>query len=277
MFRKSTPKHDPAPIETPPAPLAGDNLFLSEDGQRRLRDLRSQQELAQARAQTNWWRFTSVIFGLVAGGAILGWHSADIRYENSRQMTWVKMYPNGQTQVEYWDDDGNPNRWHQATINSGLIEWIDHRFRKHKETIASDYGWVLPWMAEDLQKSFVGKGEGDYNAAKVAADYEGSNGARVDTWVRALDHNTVDTPDPNNHLTATVETTAYVQFKHYGASVSTTCENKIVKLLWTLRPVAEIPKDPNNPYLRVDPLGIKLITVKLIDDTAQTGSVKCDF
>jgi len=121
-------------------PSGADGMHLDESDQESLRKKRSQQELAHARTREALWCAAFFLAVFVAVLTTWGWMRADDRYLNNIRVAWIKLQPNGQSQVEYWDDGGTPNRFFQATINASLINYVEHRYRKHRETIVAAYG-----------------------------------------------------------------------------------------------------------------------------------------
>jgi len=112
-----------------------------------------------------------------------------------------------------------------------------------------------------------------YSAAKVASEFEANpNAGSVDVVLRAIDHNTLNTPDAANNSTGTFESAIYITLKTVSNGIALPPQNKIVKILWSLRPVEDLNKQLE--ILKVNPLGIQLISDKMIDDVVPTSGVK---
>lgn len=246
-----------------------DGMFVPSAYQDSLAAKRSQSELARAYANTNFWRLATVLSLGIAAFAVVGWRIADDRFANNVRVAWVKLSPDGASQVQYFDDGGAANRFFQATVNASLINYIEHRYRQRKETISADYGYALNFMGEPVRTEFL---QG-FNAPKVAAELEACPSCdQVDVSVRAVDHDTMVTPDGKNAETAVYESTVYLTEQLFTSGGTATPHNKIVKLVWSLRKVAELTK--NLAMLKVNPLGIQIIGERELDDLAPEANRK---
>jgi hypothetical protein len=243
-------------------PALDDGQQLPADFQDRLAAKRSQRELALLRTDRNWWRVAFAGASVVAVVCAWGWKTAADRFANNVQVAWVKLAPNGTHQVEFFDDGGQGNRFYQATVNASLINYVEHRYRKRRETIAADYGIALQFMGPELRTDFLER----FRAAQVAADHERCPSCdQVDVDIRAVDHDTLFTPDAKDPK-GVYETTVYLTEKITTAGQSQRPRNKLVKLVWKVLPVAEVQKDLAR--LKVNPLGIDIIGERALDDLA---------
>lgn len=247
-------------------PDLNDGAYLPEDDQEGLAAKRSQKELSRAWTTAN----ISMVLNLVLGGALAlsahGWRKADDRWANDVKVAWVKVLPSGQTQVEYYEDAGNPNRFFEATINASLINYVEHRFRRRRESVEGDYGYALQFMGDSLRSEFLDK----FKAAKVAADLAACASCDLsDVHVTAIDHNVLITPDRANAGTSVIESTVYFREVSLGRGAANNTRNRRAKLTWAFRPVAEVSK--NLPALKANPLGMQILSERVIDDLAQGG------
>jgi len=244
-------------------PECHDGLYVESAYQDSLAAKRSQTELARAHANTHFWRLATLLALGVAGLAVLGWHRADDRFANNVRIAWVKLSPDGASQVQYFDDGGAGNRFFQATVNASLINYVEHRYRQRKETISADYGYALNFMGEPVRGQFLT----DFNAPKLAAAIESCPSCdQTDIAVRAMDHDTMVTPDGHNAETTVYETTAYITETLLTTGGSRVPKNKIVKLVWSLRPVKDLTAKID--MLKVNPLGLQIIGERELDDLA---------
>jgi len=250
-----------------------DGLYHDEYTQQQLADKRSQREIAEARATIN--RLWIALFFVLAIALVegVGWKSAVAKLYHDVRVAWVKMLPNGTSQVEFWDDGGSSNRLYQAPINKSLLDYIDCNWQRHHSTIDSDFGFVMFYKGDELRKAFIDpKG---FNAAKYAADFAANSLApEVDVKVRALDHDTKIRPTKASHFTGTVETTAYVTLHTHGAGVLPSDENKIIKLVWRLRTdedMDDLLDTQNLDALKANPDGIVIESEKMLDDIVSPG------
>jgi len=242
-----------------------DGAYIEDSFQQELASKRSQKELARLWTTCAWSFVVNLVLACALVLAVFAWRKADDRYANDVRVAWVKLIPNGQSQVEYWDDGGAPNRFFQATVNKSLIDYVEHRYRRRSETIEADYGFALEFMSDNQRAQFLQV----YNAPKIAADVSGCGACdQVDLSVRAIDHNTMVSPDRMNAGTTIVESTVYItETTLLHGAAGNDKRNKMVKLTWGLRPVAEITK--NLKSLQANPLGLQIISEKEIDDLGQ--------
>ena len=84
--------------------------------------------------------------------------------------------------------------------------------------------------------------------------------------MRAIDHDTMVTPDGKNAETAVYESTVYLTEQRFTSGAVPVPRNKIVKLVWSLRPVTELTKTLT--LLKVNPLGLQVIGERELDDLA---------
>jgi len=244
-------------------PGRDDGRFLESTWQDSLAAKRSQTELARAHANTNFWRLATLLAMGVAGFAVMGWRQADDRFANNVRIAWVKLSPDGASQVQYFDDGGAGNRFFQATVNASLINYVEHRYRRRKETVSADYGYALQFMGDPVRGPFLA----DFNAPKVAAALESCPSCdQIDVSVRAMDHDTMVTPDGRNAETSVYETTAYITETVLTTGGARVPANKIVKLVWSLRPVKELTRRID--MLKVNPLGLQIVGERELDDLA---------
>jgi hypothetical protein len=89
---------------------------------------------------------------------------------------------------------------------------------------------------------------------------------QADIAVRAIDHDTIVTPDGKNAETAVYESTVYLTEQRFTSGAVPVPRNKIVKLVWSLRPVTELTKTLT--LLKVNPLGLQVIGERELDDLA---------
>ncbi|MGE5515987.1 MAG: hypothetical protein ACM31D_09205 [Bacteroidota bacterium] len=244
-------------------PTQDDGRFIESTWQDSLAAKRSQSELVRAQANTHFWRLATLLALGVAVLAVLGWRQADDRFANNVRIAWVKLSPDGASQVQYFEDGGAGNRFFQATVNASLINYVEHRYRRRKETISADYGFALNFMGEPVRSQFLG----EFNAPKVAAALESCPSCdQIDIAVRAMDHDTMVTPDGQNAQTTIYESTAYISETVLTAGGNRVPKNKIVKLVWSLRPVKELTRRID--MLKVNPLGLQIIGERELDDLA---------
>lgn len=256
MFKKLISRATQAGAKARPVELPPDGGVINsplKDKLDLITEVRSQRELAAARAERNVWRLVSV--GLVVGIVVTsaGWRRADDRYANDVRIAWVKLLPDGRSEAQLWNDGGNANRFFEPFINTALINFVEHRFRHIRATIVSDYGYAAQFMSPELRQDFLGSGK----AADEATAFEASgNGGEYSVKITAIEHNTMVNPDVENRQSIVVDSTVYVD-EHY-LDGSNKDVKKIVKITWRLIPLANLQKDWNQ--LRDNGPGIEILS-----------------
>ncbi|MBB3475835.1 VirB8/TrbF family protein [Sphingomonas sp. BK345] len=239
-----------------------DNTQLPDTEGRRLANTRSVQQLARARTLQNALIVVTILSCLVSAISMFGWMSATKRFAQNVRVAFVKMAPNGSTQVEYYEDGAESNRWFQATINKSLMDYVEHRYQEKHGTISYDWGYAMQFMSDPVQKQFVN----GFNAAKVAAAFEASQSTgETEATVRAIDHDEIITPDgpKDDDGQRIVHSTIYLRLTKPAADGRVRdVENKILRVVWHFRPKSEL----NTEMLRANPLGIAITQERMTDD-----------
>jgi hypothetical protein len=244
-----------------------DGVYLPEDDQDRLSRKRSQRELTRAHVSANIAWGLAASMSLVAIVAGFGWHAADERFANNVKIAWVKLEPGGPSQVDIDPSGGDQNRWYESGINASLINYVEHRFRKRRQTISADYGFALLFLGGSERTAFLD----GYNAAKVAADFEHCSGGceENDIEIRAIDHDQLISPARAKDRVSVIESTVYLTVRPLAAGPKSAAGQRLrfIKILWQLKPVSELNKDLN--ALKANPLGIEILEQHEFDDLAK--------
>lgn len=243
-------------------PGLDDNTQLPDTEGHRLANTRSVQQLARARTLQNALIVVTILSCLVTVFAMFFWMAAERRFAQNVRVAFVKMQPNGATQVEYYEDGADANRWFQATINKSLMDYVEHRYQEKHGTISYDWGYAMQFMSDPVQKQFVN----GFNAAKVAAAFEASqSNGETEATVRAIDHDELITPngpkdDDGQHV---IHSTVYLRLTRPAPDGRPKdVENKILRIVWHFRPKTEL----NTDMLRANPLGIAITQERMSDD-----------
>jgi len=244
-------------------PAIHDGAMIDTDFQKALSKKRSRSELARAKTINNVLLFALAFCLFITLIAVGGWRKAADRYANNVQLLYVKLAPDGTSQVDYFGDGGAGNRWYEATVNASLINYVEHRFQKHKATISYDYGFALQYMSPAISADF----RDNYGAADVALEHTDCIGCpATDVHIRAIDHETLQYPTNQQDIsTAVYKTVVYITLterEEDGNVLSK--ENKIVNLTWRLLPAPDVAANPN--ALNANPLGISIINQKVKND-----------
>ncbi|WP_282611037.1 VirB8/TrbF family protein [Pelagibius sp. Alg239-R121] len=231
-----------------------DGQVIEEVIQEKLRNKRSQNELTRATVMANWMVGIALVAMIVAIFNGVGWFKAEERYANNVQVTWVKLLPDGTHRIEAFGDGGADARWHEAAINSSLMNYVQARFQQHHDTIRQDYGFASQFLSPKEEGIFMS----EFKAVeKVVAFEECLNCAEVDLHIRLIDHEELNQisaqTDIDRVFRSTIYTTEIVRSPS-GKAVEET--NKLVHLTWKLSPPSSVIE--NRDMLLANPLGIQI-------------------
>ncbi len=95
-------------------------------------------------------------------------NAANSRAEVNQQITYVKMMPNGDWQVEFNKQYQNEFDFSKASVEQGLWSYVETRHSKVPELIRSYYGKALVYMSPEVQQDFMSPS--GFNAPVVATE-----------------------------------------------------------------------------------------------------------
>lgn len=242
--------------------------LIPQDEKETLKKARFTKSIANARASENRWFYVALTSLAVAFVASYGWHQADKRFAENVRVAYVKLAPNGTYFVDYTDEN-KPVEFYKATVESKLAEWVEKRYSKRKSTITTDYGFAHLMMSTELQNDFMVNEQAAKVAAEVVACGNCSEKEMKIRDVQSIDKDLV----PGSTTREQFNTLVFALEKKREPSGSVTCSNKIVTLLWTFRPQAEIVN--KREELRYNPLGQEIIRSTIRDDPTKVPEQEC--
>jgi type IV secretory pathway component VirB8 len=224
---------------------------------------------AALRADRNKWFYVTVAISLVTLFCAMGWFKAEKRFAENVRVAWVKLSPNGTSEVQYTDEE-KPVQYFEATVESKLIEFAEKRFSKRKETISSDFGFAKLMMSPQMQMDFMTA----FKAPNVAAEHlkcEGCDQLEVKVReIQAIDKDLAPNSKRRQQYTSLVFAT---EIKRNKDGMTVGCANKIYTLLWIFRPTEEIVSKRDE--LRYNPLGQEIIRADARDDPTPATAAGC--
>jgi hypothetical protein len=242
--------------------------LVPEDEKEVLKKSRLTKSIATSRANENRWFYVALASTAVACLTSFGWHQADKRFAENVRVAYVKLAPNGTYFVDY-SDDKNPVEFYKATVESKLAEWVEKRYSKRKSTITTDYGFAHLMMSTELQNDFMVNEQ----AAKVAAEVVAcGNCSEKDMKIREVQSIDKDLV-PGSTTREQYNTLVFAIEKKREQSGQVSCSNKIITLIWTFRPQAEIVN--KREELRYNPLGQEIIRSTIRDDPTRVPEQEC--
>ena len=236
---------------------------LNDDLQRKIKAKGPIARDATLAVDRNRWFIVSIILALLAFYSMYSAHEANQRYENDVRVQWVKMYPNGTWDVEFYDA-GEEKTFFPATIDALISQFIERRYSKNKYTIQYDYGFALLFMEKKLKNYFVSR-EG-YNAPQVAADFAVCDDCEeVAVTVKNISHYDAESVQINDKIGTLYRTTVFVEEKRFDRDGAFIGEfDKKVQLSWRVRPKGEIR--PSKEELKLNPIGLEIHQAQYLDE-----------
>lgn len=234
-----------------------------KDEQREARSSKPVERDALLANDRNRWFYVSI--GLLFLCVLLTFQvmKAHKRFAENVQVAWVKMYPNGTWDVDFYDESRGVD-FFQTSIDNILDQWVERRYSKVRHSIESDYGFALQFMAPKLSRWFVD--ENQFNAAGVVAELTESAGKETVIDVGPIDHFDSDITSFGKVEGTLYRTNVFVTEKEVNPDGSTSGEprKKIVTLHWRIKSKGEIAA--NKKMLRINPVGIEILKSEIFDD-----------
>lgn len=233
------------------------------------KESRMRRTLASLRTSNNKLFYILLLVSADCVFANIGWREADRRYAEDVRVAYVKMSPNGTTDVKF-EDKEKPDEFFESTVESKLIEYTERRFSKRRETITPDYGFATLFMEPELRNSFLV----DKKAAEVAADLVACKDCKSVT-AKVRDIQMVDKdPMPATRTRKQYTTLVFTLMINRARSGEIeSCENKIITYIWTFRPKKQVVK--RNDELKYNPLGQGIIREEVRDDPTVVPLAEC--
>lgn len=214
-------------------------------------------ELGQTKAERN--RLFVILVGLIIVLIIalsFCWYSFD-KAQTNKEIMYVKMFPNGTWEnVEYHAQD--KQLFFKTTVDSLITQYTEKRFGVIPMTVASDYGEAQVFMDNDLHSEFIAKN--GFDAVDKAHEFANSHNYTKIKW-RFNNHTSQTTGVFNGIETQVMRTDVYfTKEQHISGQVKKS--RMMLSISWRLLPKTELEKQDKD-FLRVNPIGLKIITQKL--------------
>ena len=230
---------------------------IPSDIQRKLRGNKDIEKAVALRVDRNRWfivvlaLFATVIFALFEA------HRANDRFANNVRVAWVKLSPNGTTQVEY-EDEQRAASFFPATVDAKLIEYVERRYSKRHASIVDDLNFAYALMSDPLGTHFLREDKAQIEAAKFVKCPQ-CNEVKVD--VRTLQSlQKIDasylTKGHENNIFTTLAFATETERNPLGEVVGIP-KNIIVTLQFRFKSKGEIIA--TRDQLRMNPIGMEIL------------------
>lgn len=197
----------------------------------------------------------SIIFNVVQGYWI---NAANERAEMNTEMFFLKMYPNGSWDVEY-RNTGNEADFFPLTIDKLLMDYVEARYAVVPGMMRREYGFALQFMSPTLASWFVGIGEGQFNAPKVAEELNKSLKTE-EIKIRFVDHFDVSNGVFVQGNSDIYRTNVFIErsVKNSLGQIEGKPIKEVINLQWRIKSVKELKK-LSRDELRANPIGLEII------------------
>jgi hypothetical protein len=236
---------------------------LQQQSGKTLRHLNVAANLVSANTRSFFIILALCLISLVS--ILFAWTETN-RADSNIKVAWVKMQPNGTWDVEFHDEDRQPE-FFQATIDYIITQWVERLYSEIPHSIQSDYGYAYLFMSPKLRATFVSSD--GYNAAAKAAKIADCNACReAKVTVRNIDHYDSDKTRFGKHEGTLYRSNVFVQKTTYNADGSPMGdpEKLIVPLQWRIKSKEEIQADKD--LLKQNPIGLEIIAYDLLKDVS---------
>lgn len=208
----------------------------------------------------------SVIFNVMQGYWI---NSANERAEMNTEMFFLKMYPNGSWDVEY-RNTGSEADFFPLTIDKLLMDYVDARYAVVPGMMRRNYGVAVVFMSPTLQSWFVGAGDGQFNAPKIASELNKSITSE-EIKIRFVDHFDVSNGVFVQGNSDIYRTNVFIErtVKNALGQVQGAPVKEVINLQWRIKSVKELKK-LSRDELRVNPIGLEIIKDDKVLDISDT-------
>jgi hypothetical protein len=241
------------------------NSSLSPEQQKAASKVLPSDKTAQIRVDRNWWRLLSLVLAVTVIVLAFITQGANER-AGTRDVVWVKMFPNGTWDVSTADAFGQRD-YFQTTVDGLLAEFAKLRYAVIPETVRSDYGKTLLFLSNDLATEFTAIN--GYDAANKAAQFSASPATpRVSIKVGTIDHYDRITGKLRSGVSTPVyRTNIYLKrtTKSAEGSPRGEPENLTLSVRWTALSEEDIEKK-DELFLRANPIGLTILEYELFEE-----------
>lgn len=179
---------------------------------------------------------------------------------NSREVVWVKMFPDGKSEIEdFRPEDEQPV--FVRTVNASLTRYVHARFKLHPETIRRDYAEAGVFMSQPLFSRFTDRTA--FNAVEKANTIAANPNteSRKDVSNVRLDHYDQIEGDFSGQKKPVVRTTITWDETAYSSAgrANNDAQARMMRITWTLLSRDEVSQKSTG-WLNINPLGIVILS-----------------
>ena len=246
---------------------SADGVSIPADLQRVLRGNKDIEKTVALRVDRNRWFFVVLaLFGILVF-ALKDAHQANDRFANNVRVAWVKLAPNGTSQVEY-EDEQKAASFFTTTVDAKLIEYVERRYSKKSTSIVDDLNFAYALMSDQMGMYFIKEEKAQEAAAKFVKCTQ-CNQVKVEVRtlqpLEKIDASYLAKGGENNNIYSTLAFATETERNSNGEVVGTP-KNIIVTLRYRFKNKREILA--TREQLRLNPIGMEIIDESKKIDTA---------
>lgn len=221
--------------------------------------------------RTRWMIIAFIAIALCIG-LFMMYANANKQLQNNTRLVYVRMYPEGHWDIDFYDGSGRGVEFLPSTVDSLITQFIQRRFQEIRHSVGYDYGFAQLFMAPRVAKEFVDPQQGNA-VARAAEIKECARCPEKQIEVGVIDHFDAEKTTFGQAPGALYRTNIFVLEKlidENGRLVGGKARRKIVSLQWRLMSKAEIQaslqKEGGVPWLRHNPIGLQVMNYEIHDD-----------
>ena len=206
-----------------------------------------------------------LMMGVICLASIAVAWKEGVRADNNIKIVWLKMYPNGTWDMEFHDEDRQPE-FFRSTVDYLLTQWVERRFSEIPHAIKNDYGIAYIFMSSKLQAEFIDPKGYDAKAKAVRVMNCKSKCKEVHFKVKTIDHYDSDKAGFGQHEGTLYRTNIFAQKTTLSNNGRSAPQKLIVSIHWRIKSKEEIQADKK--VLKQNPIGLEILMYELLEDVS---------
>jgi hypothetical protein len=206
-----------------------------------------------------------ILLGLISLTSIIFAMQESKRAADNIKVAWVKMYPNGTWDIEFYDEGRGPD-FFQSTVDYILRLWVERRYSRLSRSVKEDFGYVNIFMSEKLKKAFVDPN--GFHAVEKAAEIANCLGCEeLKVKVRNIDHFDSDKTKFGQYAGTLYRSNIFAnKIKISKDGIEGKSEKVIVPIQWRIKSKEEIQADKR--ILKQNPIGLEIMSYEILQDVS---------
>jgi hypothetical protein len=208
-----------------------------------------------------------ILMGLISLTSIIFAMQESKQAANNIKVAWVKMYPNGTWDVEFYDEGRGPD-FFQSTVDYILRQWVERRYSRLSRSVKEDFGYVNIFMSEKLKNDFVDPN--GFDAVEKAAEIANCSGCeelKLKVRNNGIDHFDSDKTTFGQYAGTLYRSNIFAnKITVAKDGVEGKPEKVIVPIQWRIKSKEEIQADKS--ILKQNPIGLEIMSYEILEDVS---------